>query len=302
MDLRFTEHEDAFRGGVPGAARGQRPRAAVASATHGPAVHRARGRLPRRVPGVARSQRAPRAALGRHPRRLRAPPRVGAGAVRRPLRGGVVARGVRRPGRDAHGVADLRGGVLPGGRAPAGHPERHLPARADGVRLRHARAEGPHPPPHGPRRRPVVPGLVGAGRRAATSPASRARPCATRPRRLAALGPEDLDHPRRVLHAPVRAVPQRPGGASATGASPTSSSRSTPTASPCGASAGSTATRASPRCSSTTCFVADDAVLGEVDQGWSVAMATTSVGAWAHPAQPGPVHGHGRPPRRPLPP
>ncbi len=48
-----------------------------------------------------------------------------------PLVGRVVARGVRRPRRLALGVADLRGGVLPGRRAAAGHPERHLPARAD---------------------------------------------------------------------------------------------------------------------------------------------------------------------------
>ncbi len=43
-------------------------------------------------------------------------PRLGARAGRGPAVGGVLARGVRRPGRDAAGMAGLRGGVL---RAPA---------------------------------------------------------------------------------------------------------------------------------------------------------------------------------------
>ena len=115
---------------------------------------------------VARRQRPGRAAaVRRHPRGLRPPPRVGAHAVRRPLRGGVVARGVRRPRRQPLGVADLRGGVLPRRRAAAGHAERHLPARADDLRVRHAGAAGPHPRRRWRRRGDVVPGLVGARRR-----------------------------------------------------------------------------------------------------------------------------------------
>ena len=52
---------------------------------------------------------------------------------------------VRRSGREPLGVADLRGGVLRGRRAAAGHPERHLPARADDLRVRHPGAKGSDP-------------------------------------------------------------------------------------------------------------------------------------------------------------
>ena len=82
---------------------------------------------------------------------------------------------LRRAGRVAVGVAALRGGVLPGRRAAAGHAERHLPAGAHRVRVRHARAAGPHPPPHGRRRGPLVPGLVGAERRQRPGRRARAR-------------------------------------------------------------------------------------------------------------------------------
>ena len=72
-------------------------------------------------------------------------------------------------------------------------------------------AAGPHPPADGGGRGPVVPGLVGAQRRAATSPA-----CSSTVRDEVDGGwmpqrPEDVDDARRVLHPPVRAVPQRPG-------------------------------------------------------------------------------------------
>ena len=143
---------------------------------------------PSAAPGSRRNVPRPAAAVGRHPRGLRRAPRVGADALRRALRRRVVARGVRRPRREPLGVADLRGGVLPGRRAAAGHAERHLPARADDLRVRHARAAGPHPAARW--RRASRPGAR-AGRsrtRAATSPASRAE--AVRDdaaRRLAAL-------------------------------------------------------------------------------------------------------------------
>ena len=92
---------------------------------------------PRRARGSTRTSPpgAPRTAAiipsGDTRRRLRHPPRVGADAVRRPLGCRVVARGARRAWSVAVGVADLRGGVLPGRRAATGDPERHLPARAD---------------------------------------------------------------------------------------------------------------------------------------------------------------------------
>ena len=192
---------------------------------HGPLVHRRRGAVPRRVPRLARGQRSPAGpALGRHPRRLRRAPRVGTHPVRRAVRRGVVAPRVRRPRGQPLGVADLRGGVLRRRRAAARHPERHLPARADDLRVRHAGAEGPHPAQDG-RRASRRGARAGRSRTpAATSPASRARPCATTRRRLAVVGPEDVDDARRVLHAPLRALPHRSRRPNATAASPTSSS------------------------------------------------------------------------------
>ena len=62
-------------------------------------------------------------------------------------------------------VARLRGGVLPGPRAQAGEPERHLPPGAHHARVRDRGAEGALSPAHGRRRRSLVPGLVGARRR-----------------------------------------------------------------------------------------------------------------------------------------
>ena len=148
-----------------------------------------------------------------------------------------------------------------------------------------------------PGRRPVVPGLVGAerGSRPRRHPEPR-RPRRSR-RRLAADRPEDLDDPRRVLHAPVRAVPQRPRRRAPPRASPTSSCRSTPRASRCAASAGSTATRGSPRCSSTTCSSPDDAVLGGVRRGLVGRDGHHERRARPHPAQPGPLPRRGRPAR-----
>ncbi len=155
------------------------------------------------------------AGLGRHPRRVRAAPGVGATAVRRPMGRGLLAGGARRTGGIALGVAPLRGGVLPRRRAAPGHAERDLPARAEPVRVRHARPADRHPPPHGRRRRPLVPRLVGAERR--QRPGERHEQGAAGRRGLGARRPEDVDHPGCVLHPPVRALPHRPRERSAQG-------------------------------------------------------------------------------------
>ena len=226
---------------------------------------------------VARGARR-RAGLRRHARRVRAAPRLGAAALRRPLGRGVVARGARRPRRVAVGVAAVRGGVLPGRRAAAGHPERHLPARPEHLRVRHARAAGRHPAAAWPPPRTSGARAGPSPTPAATSPASPARRPAGR-RRLGARRPEDLDHPGRVLHPPVRPVPHRPGQRSPQGPHLPPGARSTRRASPSAASAASTATRASPRCSSTTPSSPTTpspvaSCSGEPEGGWAVAMAT----------------------------
>ena len=118
MDLRFTPAQEAFRA-------------------------EARAWLAAHVPG------APVPPLPGHRRGVRGPPGLGADHVRRPLVGGVVARGVRRPGRGHPRVADLRGGVLAGPGPPAGEPERGVPAGADPVRVRDRGAAGAVPAGHG---------------------------------------------------------------------------------------------------------------------------------------------------------
>ena len=126
MDLTWSAEEEAFRA-------------------------EARAWLEAQPGRVAGRRLGRRAAVGRHPRGLRPAPRVGAAAVRRPVGGGVVAARARRPRRVAVGVAALRGGVLPGRRPAPGHAERHLPARPDDLRVRHARAAGRDPAAAWPR-------------------------------------------------------------------------------------------------------------------------------------------------------
>ena len=105
-------------------------------------------------------------------------------------------------------------------------------------------------------------------------------------RRLAALRPEDLDDPRRVLHPPLRPVPHRPRRPSATAASPTSSSTSRRPASPSAASGGSTATKASPRCSSTTCSCPTPTCSASVEPGLGRRDGHHRLRAGPHAAQP----------------
>ena len=240
------------------------------------------------------------AAVGRHPRGLRRSTSSGSGGSSTPA--GRSCRGPRRTAAatPALGVADLRGGVLPGRRRRSGSPR-----TASSCSPRRSSSSAPPEqqdrvlPRDGERRGPVVPGLVRARRRAATSPASRAgRSATTRP-------------------AAGGSTARRPGRPAARSA-PTCSACSAPTptaerhrgltyflvparhrrASPCAASAGSTATRASPRCSSTTCSCPTTVVLGEVDEGWGVAMATTGSERGLTLRSPGRFLAAGAPPGR----
>ena len=237
-----------------------------------------RGGVPRRGRALARGQRAPHgAAVGRH--RARASPRhLEWERTLFDARWAVVSWPEEYGGRDASpvGVADLRGGVLPGRRARSGSRrtasscsrrrifEFGTPEQQDRILPRMARGE-----------RPVVPGLVRAQRR-------------QRPRR----------HPSRRVRDEAaggwRLTARRRGRRAARSARTCSAcSAPTPTAERhrgltyflvaarrrrrdrARASAGSTATRASPRCSSTTCSCPTPTCSASVDQGWAVAMATT---------------------------
>ena len=95
-----------------------------------------------------------------------------------------------------------------------------------------------------------------------------------RRRRVGARRPEGVDvvgpH-RRLGHLPR---PHRPRRRRSTPASPTSSSTCTRRASTCGRCARSTAPSTSTRCSSTACGCPHDHVVGDVGDGWRVAMTT----------------------------
>ena len=145
------------------------------------------------------------------PRRLRRAPRMGARAVRRPLGGGVVARGVRRPRRLAVGVADLRGGVLPrragrsGSRRTASSCSRRRSSSSAPRRSRTTTCPAC-------RRRRTCGARDGRSPTPGSDLAGIQSPGGARRRggRLAPQRSEDLDDPRRLLHPPVRAVPHRP--------------------------------------------------------------------------------------------
>ena len=145
-----------------------------------------------------------------------------------------------------------------------------------------------------------MPGLVASPTPAATSPASRRR--AVRDdagRRLAAQRAEDLDHPRRVLHPPVRPVPHRPRRPSATAGSPTSSSRSTRPGVTVRGFGRLDGDEGFAEVFFDDVFVPDDLVLGGVDQGWGVAMATTGSERGLTLRSPGRFPAAARPARRP---
>ena len=245
MDLTFTEAEEAFRAEARTLARGERAGAA--------------------------------AAVGRH--RARASRSTSSGSARSSTRAGRWCRGPRRTAGATPALWEwliFEEEYYRAGAPAAGHPERDLPARADALRVRHRRSSRTASSRGWPRRGPVVPGLVRARTPAATSPASAAaavrddaaggwrltgqKTWTTRGAfctHLFGLFRTDPDAERhRGPHLLPRAARRR-------------------RASPCAASAGSTATRASPRSSSTTCSSPTTDVLGGVDEGWAVAMATT---------------------------
>ena len=165
-----------------------------------------------------RRQRArPAAALRRHPRGLRRATWSGSGSCSTP-----AGRWCR--GREEYGGRDaslwewliFEEEYYRGRRPAAGHPERHLPAGARRCSSSARRSS----------RTPILPRMAaaedlwcqgwsepdaGSDLAGITQP-GRAR---RRGRRLAADRPEDLDHPGRVLHPPVRAVPHRPRGRAA---------------------------------------------------------------------------------------
>ena len=126
-------------------------------------------------------------------------PRLGEAALRGPLGGRLLARGLRRPRRSPLGVADLRGGVLPGRAPRSGSPR-----TASSCWPRPCSSSAPPSNrtatcPHGRGRRPLVPGLVGARRRQRPGRHQEPRRARRRGGRLAAHRPEDLDAPARAF-------------------------------------------------------------------------------------------------------
>ena len=277
---------------------------ARSEARRGPDVlARPRAGVPARGARVARGERPARAApVRRHGGGVRAPPRVGEEALRRALGGRLVAEGVRRARGEPRRVAHLRGGVLPRRRAAADRAERHLPPRADArSSFGTAGAEGAHPAADGR-------GARTSGRRAgrsrtrgAISRASRAARCATR--RAAAGGSPARRRGARAARSATGCSASSAAirAASGTAASRTSSSRCAPRASPCARSARLDGDAGFADVFLDDVFVPDRDVLGEVNEGWSVAMATDELRARAHAAEPGALRRHRRAPRRALP-
>ena len=127
----------------------------------------------------------------------------------RPLVGGVVAGGVRRPRRRLPPLADLRGGVLPRRRARAGQPERHLPPRSHDHGGRHRRAEGALPADDGVERDRVGAGVERAQRRLRPRGDPLHRRAQRRRHRVGAQRPEDLGVARGVGRLVLRHLPHR---------------------------------------------------------------------------------------------
>ena len=251
---------------------------------------------PRRARGWPRPTCPPSRCRASTPRR--ASPSTASGSARCSdgrLVGGVVAGRVRRPRRRLHQLADLRGGVLPRRRAGAGQPERHLPARPDDHGGRHRRAEGAVPADDGVERDRLGAGVERAQRRAATSPRS-ARRRAHRRRRRRGSSTARRSGRRRAVWADwcfgiFRTDPDAERHRGLTFIL-------VPLDSP------GITVRPIAQLDGDTGFAEiffDDVrvpvenTLGEVDQGWRVAMATAGFERGRQPAQPGPVQRRRRP-------
>ena len=130
-----------------------------------------------------------------------------------------------------------------------------------------------YPAPDGRRAGPVVPGLVRAGCRERPRGRGQQRGPGRGGRRLAVVRAEDMDDARSVLHAPVRLVPHRSRGRAAQGLTYFLVPLDAP----------GVTVRGFPRLDGDEgfadvfldeVFVPDGDVLGAVNQGWQVAMAT----------------------------
>ena len=162
-----------------------------------------------------------------------------------------------------------------GRRAAARHAERHLPARADDLRVRHAassRTASCRKMASGEQTWCQGWSEPNAGSDLAGIQTKAVRDDARGGWRL--IGPEDVDDARRVLHAPLRPVPQRPDAERHRGLTYFLVDLATPgvTVRPVERLDGD---EGFAEVFLDDVFVADADVLGEPNEGWGVAMATT---------------------------
>ena len=193
------------------------------------------------------------------------------------------------------------------GGPPAGHPERHLPAGADASSSSARRSS----------RTRILPRMAAAEDLwcqgwsepdAGSDLASLTSQARTGRRRLGARRPEDVDHPGRVLHPPVRPVPHRPRQRAAPGPDLPARARSTRPGVTVRGFGRLDGDEGFAEVFFDDAFVADDAVpggvvLGEVGAGLEGGDGHHRLGAGPDAAVAGPLPGHRRAPAacEPLP-